>query len=52
MRKDFERENSDAVNIYLRLRVRKGGAEYLLKKGKKINYYLSKSKKTLTTRFL
>ena len=40
------------INIYLRLRARKGRAEYLLRKDKGINYYLSKSKKTLTARFL
>ena len=40
------------INIHLRFRARKGGAEYLLKKDKKINYYLLKSKKIFTTRFL
>ena len=40
------------INIYLRLRARKGGAEYLLRKGKGMNYYLSKSKKIFTARFL
>ena len=32
--------------------MRKNEAEYSLRKGKKINYYLSKSKKTFTARFL
>ena len=51
IKKDPDRENSDTINTYLRLRVRKGEAEYLLRKDKGINYYLSKLKKTLTARF-
>ena len=50
--KDPDKKNSDTVNTYLRLRVRKSGAEYSLRKDKGMNYYLSKSKKTLTARFL
>ena len=37
IREDSDRENSDIVNIYLRLRVIKNRAEYLLRKDKEIN---------------
>ena len=37
IRKDSDRENSDIIDYYLRLRVIKNGAEYLLRKGKRIN---------------
>ena len=52
IRKDPDKENSDTINTYLRFRMRKGGAEHLLRKDKEINYYISKSKKTLTARFI
>ena len=35
IKKDFKKENSDAVNIYLRLRIRKSRAKYLLRKKEK-----------------
>ena len=37
IRKNSNQENSDIIDIYLRLRVMKNGAEYSLKKDKKIN---------------
>ena len=52
IRKGADRENSDSIETYLRIRKKKSGAEYLVKKSKKINHYLLKLKKTLTTRFL
>ena len=52
IKKGRDKENFDIINVYLRLRVRKGKVEYLLKKDKEINHYLSKSKKIFTTRFL
>ena len=52
IRKDAERENSDSIEIYLRIRERKGRAEYLIRKNKEKNYYLLKLKKILTARFL
>ena len=52
MKKNSDRENFDIINTHLRLRVIKSGAEYLLRKDKEINQFLSKSKKTFIARFL
>ena len=48
IRKGADRKNFDLIKTHLRIRERKGEAEYLIRKNKKINYYLLKLKKILT----
>ena len=52
IRKGVDRKNSDSIEIYLKIRERKGETKYLVKKSRKINHYLLKLKKILMARFL